>query len=550
MSRNLTNAVVETLEARKLMSGSPLTISETSYAGGSQLKVIGTAGDDQITVSLNETGLTITNGDWSTTKAGSFKSLLINAAAGNDSVSIAADVTVDAIVYGGAGSDTISAGAGNDRLYGGLGKNSLNGNAGDDVLVTIGGAANDTLAGGLGNDQFWMDDRSTETVTDASAIETAGYVHKVSTFSNGSTISDGASTDGVSASKAELKAEKLAAKLAKQQAKLAAKARKLADKAAKAEAKRLAKEQKNQQKNQSQDQGDINDNGANNTAADTTVLPTPAPAPAPAPAPVVIVEVEPTPTGNDLTGQNFADPSTNNASITYKTFSNKPLFADNGPTSADVAQGYVGDCYFLATLAAIADANAAQIENSVVDLGDGTYAVEFTKNNKSVYVRVDADLPTWNGSNTPAYAKLGAQDSMWVAIMEKAFTCFRTAQSSYASIEAGWMSEAATALGLASKSAYSATSGEALLNAMANDLEAGKAVTYAAGTIVNGAPLVGYHAYQVVSVNFENGHATTLTLRNPWGVDGAGNDGNNDAHVTITAAQAQQCFLGWTAAAA
>ena len=32
---------------------------------------------------------------------------------------------------------------------------------------------------------------------------------------------------------------------------------------------------------------------------------------------------------------------------------------------------------------------------------------------------VDADLPTGNGSDTLAYAKLGAQDSMWVAIMEK-----------------------------------------------------------------------------------------------------------------------------------
>src|SRR5215218_4230586 len=115
--------VVEALEVRSMMSASPLTISEAAYAGGTQLRVIGTAGDDQIAVSLNETGLTITNGDWSTTKSGSFKSLLINAAAGNDSVSLAADLAVDAIIYGGAGNDSLNGGLGNDRLYGGLGKN-------------------------------------------------------------------------------------------------------------------------------------------------------------------------------------------------------------------------------------------------------------------------------------------------------------------------------------------------------------------------------------------------------------------------------------------
>ena len=80
-------------------------------------------------------------------------------------------------------------------------------------------------------------------------------------------------------------------------------------------------------------------------------------------------------------------------------------------------------------------------------------------------------------------------------------------------------------------------------------LESGKAVTYAVGNVAAGAPLISYHAYQVVSVNFDqSGKPASVTLRNPWGVDGAGNDGNNDGFVTITAAQAQGSFLGWTAA--
>src|SRR3712207_1502593 len=99
-------AAVETLENRTMMSGSPLTISEAAYRGGTQLKITGTTGDDQITVSLNGNGgLTIANGEWSTTRSGNYKSLLVNAAAGNDSVSIAADLAISAVLYGGAGND-------------------------------------------------------------------------------------------------------------------------------------------------------------------------------------------------------------------------------------------------------------------------------------------------------------------------------------------------------------------------------------------------------------------------------------------------------------
>ena len=62
-------------------------------------------------------------------------------------------------------------------------------------------------------------------------------------------------------------------------------------------------------------------------------------------------------------------------------------------------------------------------------------------------------------------------------------------------------------------------------------------------------PLIGFHAYTVEAVNYDSaGVATSLRLRNPWGVDGAGSDGANDGYVTVTAAQALSCFLGFTSA--
>jgi len=52
------------------------------------------------------------------------------------------------------------------------------------------------------------------------------------------------------------------------------------------------------------------------------------------------------------------DPAVSGGTFAYKAFSNRPLFADGGPSIDDIRQGYVGDCYFLATLAAIAKTNA------------------------------------------------------------------------------------------------------------------------------------------------------------------------------------------------
>jgi hypothetical protein len=228
------------------------------------------------------------------------------------------------------------------------------------------------------------------------------------------------------------------------------------------------------------------------------------------------------------------------AGISYKNFSGSKLFADAGPAADDVNQGYVGDCYFLATLSSVADTNANTIKQSVVELGDGTYAVRFFRGNQQVFVRVDGDLPTWSNGRL-AYADTGAEGSIWTAVMEKAFAVFRTGANSYASIESGWMSEAYAALGKVSNSTWSAADGSQLLNVMKTALDSGKSVTYACYEPTDGAPLIGYHAYSVVSVDTA---AQTVTLRNPWGIDGAGYDGSNDGYVTLSAAQAHNAFMG------
>ncbi|HTL27701.1 MAG TPA: C2 family cysteine protease, partial [Tepidisphaeraceae bacterium] len=250
----------------------------------------------------------------------------------------------------------------------------------------------------------------------------------------------------------------------------------------------------------------------------------------------------------ELLGQRLADPTT---SYTYNTFSDRKLFSSNGPTADDVKQGQTGDCYFLATLASVAETDDNVIKQSVVDLGDGTYAVQFAKyDGTKTFVRVDNDLATfsWN-HNTPAYANFGASGSMWVAVIEKAFTYFRTGVGTYNSISSGFMSEAYTALGTSSNT-WTASNSNDLISQIEAQLAAGKSVTAACFTNPSGCNMVTSHAYTVDHI-VDNGDGTkSVVVRNPWGVDGYScNDGHNDGYVTLTAAQAFAALTYLTSAA-
>ena len=109
----------------------------------------------------------------------------------------------------------------------------------------------------------------------------------------------------------------------------------------------------------------------------------------------------------------------------------------------------MGDCYFLAGLGAVAKANPDRVRQHVVDLGDGTYGVQFA----STYIRLDGDLPT-DGYGHLVYAGLGTGGSLWPAIMEKAFAYYRRGDSDYDSLWGGWTGEAFSAMGASTDSFY------------------------------------------------------------------------------------------------
>lgn len=218
----------------------------------------------------------------------------------------------------------------------------------------------------------------------------------------------------------------------------------------------------------------------------------------------------------------------------------------SGPSVADVNQGAVGDCYFLATLGAFAVSSPGFIADRAVDLGDGTYIVQFNQGVNPVFVRVSDDIPTTNGTSY-RFARPGASGSVWVPIMEKAFAYFRTGANTYSSISGGWMGDVFTAFGVASSSIGASNASEtALFSFVSTALASGKGVTF--GTTVSSPTLVGGHAYTVTAVRRDASGQAIYTVRNPWGVSGTSAE-DSSGYAELTYAQMRSNFTAGVRAA-
>ena len=242
----------------------------------------------------------------------------------------------------------------------------------------------------------------------------------------------------------------------------------------------------------------------------------------------------------ELQGQNLPDPYVDAAfysSFTKQNFSYVPLFADSGPRENDVEQGNVGDCYFLAPLSATARIMADAINRSVVDLGDGTYAVHFRANptGPESIIRVDGDLPM-HSSGVILGARLGTQNTLWAAVMEKAYAFYRGGGfgSYFAAGNGGQPAEGFGVLGLPNRVLTPASAGD-LYNKLQQELSQSRAVTVS--TKVNTTGVVNSHVYMVSRV-FTNAQGVQMVeLRNPWGKDQGdpGADATNDGYITVRA---------------
>jgi Ca2+-binding RTX toxin-like protein len=259
-------------------------------------------------------------------------------------------------------------------------------------------------------------------------------------------------------------------------------------------------------------------------------------------------------------GQDLADPDADVNNAGYSPVKNRfdanPLFDDNLPRISDVNQGALGDCYFLGGLGAIAKQNPDVIRQSIVDLGDDTYAVRFYRDGAWEYYRVDNELPARVSMNADfslnysgvAYAGLGSDGALWAPLMEKAYVFYECGfDAQYGVIEGGFCDYAFKALNISTWDKD--TDDDDAMSVIANQLAAGNAVTVATSFSLNGFDtgdsIVLNHCYTVISIDQAAG---TITLRNPWGSDagtapGSWVQGNNDGYVTFT----WQSFVDHTA---
>lgn len=145
-----TQPAIEPLEERRLLSASLV---------GSQLRISGTSGNDNIVVKLKRGSDPLIqvndNGNLKSFVRSSVNSILIYTSGGNDLVYIDernGDLTQNATLSGGAGDDRLIAGSGSDSVDGDSGNDKIYGNDGSDSLD--GDSGNDWLFGGFGNDSL------------------------------------------------------------------------------------------------------------------------------------------------------------------------------------------------------------------------------------------------------------------------------------------------------------------------------------------------------------------------------------------------------------
>lgn len=140
------------------------TMPNPTFGGGNRptddqlvLTTKGT-GDDKVSVSQNTDGTLAVdvNGEKFSVKLAPGQQFGIRVGDGNDVVTVAPNVKVNFVIDGGAGDDTLTAGAGNDHIDGGVGNDTINGGAGKDDL--FGNSGDDHIDGGSGESVIYGGD--------------------------------------------------------------------------------------------------------------------------------------------------------------------------------------------------------------------------------------------------------------------------------------------------------------------------------------------------------------------------------------------------------
>jgi hypothetical protein len=218
---------------------------------------------------------------------------------------------------------------------------------------------------------------------------------------------------------------------------------------------------------------------------------------------------------------------------------NGTLFGPNGPSYLDVAQGGVGDCWLVASLAEVAARDPADItsmftsEGTTVENGAavGVYSVRYyNSSGVAKSVLVDTELPSGGGYYDHPVGGAGAVNGssspvLWVALAEKAYAEANGAgyvpthdvgSNSYAAMNGGDPAWALQAITGKPASDYGIDPGNT-----ATAWTQGQLVVLTTPNQPISSYIVGNHCYAVVGYNAES-VIPYFEVFNPWGTDSSG----------------------------
>jgi hypothetical protein len=213
------------------------------------------------------------------------------------------------------------------------------------------------------------------------------------------------------------------------------------------------------------------------------------------------------------------------------------LFGPNGPSYLDVQQGFLGDCWQMASLAEVAARVPADIKSmfifdgSTVENGSqvNVYSVRFfDSTGVAHYVTVDTELPSGGAYYDRPVGGAGAVNGsacpvLWVALAEKAYaeanaegivTTHNDGTNAYAVMSGGDPVWALRSITGNPASDYSINPSDVV-----NAWNAGKLVVLCTSSPVS-SYIVGNHCYAMVDYNASG--SLPFEIFNPWGTDANG----------------------------
>lgn len=241
----------------------------------------------------------------------------------------------------------------------------------------------------------------------------------------------------------------------------------------------------------------------------------------------------------------------------------------DGTQPSDIDQGRIGDCYFLSSMAAVAETHPELMKNAISQNADGTYTVTFheapgtdalrrfgmaglnvqgylerfaqhlgMKPTETSQVTIDGKLPDDNGGDPYVH---NSDQEQWPELMEKAYAKWWGGFSAIGN--GGDPGSALMALTGApiDRLHLSASKADSNWSWVSQAASAKQPMVAATGGSVPIPGLVTHHAYTVLGVEQDNGQKYVV-LRNPWGVHEPGDDGVNDGVFRLTAQDFARSF--------